>query len=212
MGRGTFTDQPLLFSEDCDRDIIAEMAAPTISDPKQWSTTEIEMHNLDCDESSADPEILDKAEALIPLLEEWSELASNPDTYRNSIVTASVRVAWHQPMIRVDTEALLRLATTALGARPDPRADPTSFCFFGAALINPLPALGVSLESRRNLLEVSTIKERVTILEKGLLRSIQNLKGERPLYFQDDPKENLLMNVWRHEITLEGNFRTLNFY
>jgi len=49
-----------------------------------------------------------------------------------------------------------------------------------AALINPLPAMGISLEIRGNILEVQTLEERLKILEMGLVRSIQNLKGERP--------------------------------
>ena len=47
--------------------------------------------------------------------------------------------------------------------------------------MNPLPPLGVSLEIRGALLEAATDEQRMAILERGLLRSIDNLKGIRPL-------------------------------
>jgi hypothetical protein len=158
-----------------------EVETTKVTDPKQWSTTQIELHNLDGGETSVDPDTLDKGESLVPLLEEWLDLASNPGTYRNVNVTAAaIRVRRDQPILRVDPKALLKRAAAELGVRPDPRNDPTSFCFWAAALINPLPAMGVSLEIRGNLLEVRTLGERLKIVEVGLVRSIQNLKGERP--------------------------------
>lgn len=155
----------------------------TIRDPKQWSATPIEVHSIDESKNlaSIDPASLDKAESLVPLMDEWVNLASNPDTYGNVNVTASIRVQRNQPVLSVDPGALLKRAIAELGERPDPRTNPTHFCFWGGALINPLPALGVSLEIRGNLLEVRTLEERLTILEAGLVRSIQNLKGERSL-------------------------------
>ena len=152
-----------------------------VTDPKQWSTTQIKLHNLDGGETSVDPANLEKAESLVPLLEKWLDLASNPGTYNNVNVTAAaMRVRRDQPILRVDPKALLKRAVAELGVRPDPRKDPTSFCFWAAALINPLPAMGISLEIRGNILEVQTLEERLKILEMGLVRSIQNLKGERP--------------------------------
>ena len=161
-----------------------EVETSTMKDPKQWTSNPIEVHRINESENlaSIDPASLDKAESLIPLLDEWLSLASNPDTYGKTNVTASVRVQRNQPVLSVDPEALLKRAMAELGERPDPRTHPTDFCFWGGALINPLPALGVSVEIRGNLLEVRTLEERLRILEAGLVRSIQNLKGERSLY------------------------------
>jgi hypothetical protein len=159
----------------------AEVETTKVTDPKQWSATQIKLHDLDGGEISVDPANLEKAESLVPLVEEWLDLASNPGTYNNVNVTAAaMRVRRDQPILRVDPKALLKRAVAALGVRPDPRTDPTRFCFWAAALINPLPAMGISLEIRGNILEVRTLEERLKILEMGLVRSIQNLKGERP--------------------------------
>ena len=65
-----------------------------------------------------------------------------------------------------------------LGACP-PLTDPSSFAFWVAALINPLPPLGVSLEIRGQLLESNGTLQRLYVLEKGLKRSIENLNGKR---------------------------------
>ncbi len=164
----------LLLAED-------ETEARKNKDPKVWTSVNIEVQKLDENLSSIDPASLDKAESLVPLMEEWCDLASNPDTYRNTNVTASVRVKRGEPILQVDPEVLLKRVMKELGERPNPRTDPTDFCFWGGALINPLPALGVSLEIRGNLLEVRTLEERLRILEAGLVRSIQNLKGERSI-------------------------------
>lgn len=155
-------------------------ATPKITDPKQWSKEEIEYLNLEND-TTVSIESLRKAESLVPYVEEWYNLASNVKTYQNTNVTAGVRIQHNQPMIKVDPDVLMRKVLKELGDRPDPLQDPTGFCFWVGALINPLPALGVSLEIRGNLLEVRTLDERLKILELGLIRSIQNLKGERPL-------------------------------
>jgi len=186
-GLERFTDE-LPPSDDSDRVLESSLPeeqteAQTVVDPKVWTSVNIEVQKLDEGESLSDidPASLDKAESLIPLLEEWCDLVSNPDTYRNTNVTASIRAQRNQPVLHVDPEALLKRVIAELGERPNPRTDPTGFCFWGGALINPLPALGVSLEIRGNLLEVRTLEERLTILEAGLVRSIQNLKGERRL-------------------------------
>jgi hypothetical protein len=51
----------------------------------------------------------------------------------------------------------------------------------GAALINPLPALGVSPEIRGRVLAAPTAKRRLEILQWGIERPIRNLKGISPL-------------------------------
>ncbi len=154
------------------------LGAPPIADYTQWSKTEVES-NLDQNENIT-PEIIQKAESLIPLVDEWYDLASNSQTYQNTNVTATARVQRNQPMLSIEPDKLLLRVLKDLGERPPPEK-PTAFAFWAAALINPLPALGVSLEIRGKMLEAVDVEERLKILEFGLVRSIQNLKGERPL-------------------------------
>jgi hypothetical protein len=116
---------------------------------------------------------------LIPLVEEWYALASDAKTYTNLNVTAATRVMRDQPGLMVDPEKLLQRVAKELGPRPED--DPTAFSFWAAALINPLPVLGVSMEIRGRLLEAPTTQKRLKVLEFGLQRSIDNLTGQRPL-------------------------------
>ena len=135
-------------------------------------------------------------ESLIPYVDEWYNLASNIKTYQNLNVTATARIQWDQPYLTIEPEKLLRRVIKELGPRPNATITTTNtntnnnsnskkvnveFIFWVAALINPLPALGVSLEIRGNILEANTIQQKLQILELGLMRSIQNLKGERRL-------------------------------
>ena len=113
-------------------------------------------------------------------MDEWYSLASNPKTYDNTNVTAATRVKRGQPGLAVDPNALLKRVQNDLGERPSEKS-PTRFAFWAAALINPLPPLGVSLEIRGRLLEAYTIEDRLLIVQRGLERSIQNLQGQRPL-------------------------------
>ena len=116
----------------------------------------------------------------IPMVDEWYQLASSADTYKNVNVTASTRIRKGHPGLWVDSKALLNRALKQLGPRPS-SDDPLAFCFWAAAVINPLPPLGVSLEIRGQMLEAPTMQRRMEILAIGLRRSIDNLKGTRPL-------------------------------
>lgn len=149
-----------------------------ITDSCQWTMTEVEC-DIDQDEDFS-PQDIQKAESLIPMIDEWYNLASNMQTYKNTNVTATTRVQRGQPLLSVEPDKLLLRVLKDLGERP-PSSDPTSLAFWAAALINPLPPLGVSLEIRGKLLETFAVEERLKVLEFGLVRSIQNLKGERPL-------------------------------
>jgi len=150
----------------------------TVTESTQWSMTEIEC-NLDQNEIISQ-EMIQKAETLIPLIDEWYDLASSTQTYHNVNVTATTRIQRNQPILSVEPDKLLLRVLKELGERP-PVDDPTAFAFWAAALINPLPALGVSFEIRGKILEAIDVEERLRVLEFGLVRSIQNLKGERPL-------------------------------
>jgi hypothetical protein len=192
-----------------DNEIIVDQSSPTIlpssslplpTDPKQWNKIEIEYKDLDNnenDDSNNDKNIasnIEKVESLIPYVDEWYDLASDIKTYQNLNVTATARVQWDQPYLTIEPKNLLRRVVKELGPRPNATITTTNtntnsdsnkvnieFMFWVAALINPLPALGVSLEIRGNILEANTIKQKLHILELGLIRSIQNLKGERRL-------------------------------
>lgn len=149
-----------------------------VTDSTQWSISGVECA-LDQNETFRD-ETIQRAECLLPLIDEWFSLASNNKTYENFNVTAATRVRRNQPFLSVEPANLLKRILMDLGERPSPQ-DPTELAFWAAALINPIPPLGVSLEIRGKLLEACTADERLDVLELGLVRSIQNLKGLRPL-------------------------------
>lgn len=120
----------------------------------------------------------EKVNELSLLVDEWYTLASNVNTYNNLNVTATTRIRNGHPGLWVEPDKLLARVAKQLGPRP---TEPTAFCFWAAAMINPLPTLGVSLEIRGRLLEAPTVERRLEILEIGLRRSIDNLNGRRPL-------------------------------
>jgi hypothetical protein len=150
----------------------------------EWTSllVECDLDETDVKEDQAllllEESVAEKFESLIPMVEEWYELASDVNTYNNINVTAATRIRRGEPGLWVDPKTLLQQVRNGLGPRP---SDPTKFCFWAAALINPLPVLGASLEIRGQLLEAPTLKQRLRVLEWGLMRSIGNLKGERPI-------------------------------
>jgi hypothetical protein len=135
------------------------------------------------DTSDVTDDLIRKAQSLIPLVKEWCDLASDMKTYENTKVTATTRVQQGQPFMSVQPENLLERVKRDLGEMPqlNHQGSIYDFAFWVAALINPLPSLGVSLEIRGKLLEAYSLEEKLTILEFGLQRSLQNLRGERPL-------------------------------
>lgn len=144
----------------------------------EWNSVAIEC-NLEAIEEEISPEDLEKMQELIPLVDEWYDLASDPKTFENVDVTVSTRVQRGYPGITVDPEKLLQSVKRELGPRP--KDDPNAFCFWAGALINPLPPLGASMEIRGILLDAPTTMQRLQVLEFGLRRSIDNLTGRRPL-------------------------------
>jgi hypothetical protein len=75
----------------------------------------------------------------------------------------------------------LELIQRDLGPIP-PATNPDARAMWVAALINPLPALGVALEIRPSILSASTTAERVLIAKKGITSSINHLNGTRPMW------------------------------
>ena len=84
--------------------------------------------------------------------------------------------------VSVQPDNLPRRVKKDLGQMPLITANSIhDFVFWAVALVNPLPAMGVSLEIRGRMLEAYGLSDKLMILERGLKRSIQNMKGERPL-------------------------------
>ena len=155
----------------------------------EWSLTTVELISQGRNETEdTDPnDLVRKAQSLIPLLDQWYELASNSQTYDNTDVVATARRRHGHAGLRVDPAALLRSVEKDLGPRPDPAdlvlADAVfDFCVWSAALINPVPTpLGVSPEIRGRILDAPSNTQRLKILEWGITRSIRNLQGTQPL-------------------------------
>lgn len=150
----------------------------------EWSSCWVEIH-LDWADMKIESDRNDsvrhatKVQHLRRLVYQWSDLASNPSTFENLDVTALTRIRKGQPGLWVDPSVLLKRVKRQLGENPPD--DPTAFALWAAALINPLPALGISMEIRGAILEAPTAERRLNVLEMGLVRSIDNLTGKRPL-------------------------------
>ncbi len=151
-------------------------APRTANGPETWSECSIELVGQDADAS--DKEIAHRAASLEPLLDRWIELARDASTYDNIDVVAAARRSKGEPGLDTDPARLIDTVLDGLGPRP---ANPTDLAFWGAALINPLPPLGVSLEIRGPVLEAPDALSRLVILESGVRRSIANLEGVCPL-------------------------------
>ena len=147
-------------------------------DVSVWTTNRIRI--LDDTSEDVDPATIDHATRLIPLVERWIDLASDESTYDNTEVVAATRRKSGEPGLSVDAAALIRKVQSELGEMPRP-STPTAFCLWVAALINPLPPLGVSTECRGAILEAKSAKVRLEILERTLVKSLNNLDGTRPL-------------------------------
>lgn len=101
---------------------------------------------------------LEKSEKLAELVPLWEALVRK---------TKSERVPDHLEKVRGD-----------IGPMP---ADPSARALWVAALINPLPGMGVAYEIRPAVLVAETAAKRVEVALKGLESSIANLDGTRPL-------------------------------
>jgi len=152
----------------------------------EWTPVKVDVALDNEDTEEITPEIIAKAQRIVPMLQQWIDLASSSKTYNNVDVVASARIKKGEPGLLMDPQKQIKSVLKDLGQMPEPLPDSTSrhlheFCFWGAALINPLPPLGVSLEVRGRMLEATSIEERLVLLEKTVSRSIQNLDGTRPL-------------------------------
>jgi hypothetical protein len=186
-GEERFTDAPEDLANMIAFEDLGESYHPTDASisHRKWTNCWVEVnlelseHHVDNGKDSGDIAAL--VERLPSMVDEWVSLASDLSTYENTNVTASTRITVGSPGLWVEPQKLVQRVMRQLGPRPSPQDDPTTFCFWVAALINPLPVLGVSLEIRGRLLEAPTVKKRFEVVETGLKRSIDNLKGTKPL-------------------------------
>jgi hypothetical protein len=151
---------------------------------KRWTNVPVDCELDDQERDTPDPmraTAVEMAERIIPLLDQWEKLASDVKTYENTDVVAGARVMTGQPGLRIDPAALLRKVRRDIGEQPSAK-DPTLLALWGAALINPLPPLGVAPEIRGRVLEAPNALERLVLLEWALKRSIGNLQGTTPLF------------------------------
>lgn len=157
-----------------------DVSASSESSETQWTNSRVRIIDDVEEDTNASAEAVAKAKQIIPLIEQWLALASNQTTYDNVDVVARTRRKTGQPGLTVNAAALLRRVQKELGPRPPPEY-PTLLALWGSALINPLPALGVSTELRGAVLEAEGAANKLAILERGLIKSINNLNGSRPL-------------------------------
>ena len=150
------------------------------SDITKWTNSRVRIIDDAEEDAHVTAEAVAKATQIVPLIEQWLALASNQTTYDNVDVVARTRRKSGQPGLTVDAAALLRRVQRELGQRPPPEL-PTALALWGSALINPLPALGVSTELRGAVLEAEGAMNKLAILERCLIKSINNLNGTRPL-------------------------------
>ena len=149
----------------------------------QWSNCRISIiddEEEDAASSSSSSETFQKATQINKLIDHWLILASDQTTYDNVDVVARTRRKTGQPGLTGNASVLLKRVQHELGPRPPPER-PTLLALWGAALLNPLPPLGVATELRGAVLEADGALMKLSILERGLLKSIDNLDGTRPL-------------------------------
>jgi hypothetical protein len=160
-----------MMEEDTEEEDVSALQVP------EPSTSWVDCQLYD-DSDSQNEQVVALAQEILPLLERWEKLASDPKTFENTNVVATARVMKGFPGLRVDPAALIRQVKTNLGPIP---SSPTDLAFWGAALINPLPPLGVSPEIRGRILEAPSSLRRLETLKWGVNRSIRNLQGTDPL-------------------------------
>lgn len=146
----------------------------------EWTPVKVDCALTNESDEEVTQDMVDKADNIVPLLERWIDLASSTKTYENTDVVATARIKKGEPGLLVDPEKHIKGVLKDIGEQPS-TSNPIEFCFWGAAVVNPLPPLGVSLEVRGRMLEAKSINERLDLLERTVLRSIQNLDGSRPL-------------------------------
>jgi len=110
---------------------------------------------------------------------EWVELDSADGPREEDVAAASslgpLFEDWEGLVSRLAPGRLER-AKADLGA-PPPLGRPGDYSFWAAALINPLPPLGVAPEIRPATLAAADTAERLRVVKDGLEASIQHLRA-----------------------------------
>ncbi|CAL1146116.1 unnamed protein product [Cladocopium goreaui] len=117
------------------------------------------------------------AEALVPLIEEWTNTLVENQAERY--------------------EGQLQDILKDLGQMPPPTmAD--KLAMWAAALVNPLPALGVALEIRPAVLQADSLQERILIVRRGIRGSIEHVSGRKRLFDAENNTEMAML--WMSEL------------
>ncbi|CAE7797332.1 unnamed protein product, partial [Symbiodinium sp. CCMP2456] len=101
------------------------------------------------------------AETLVPLVDEW---------------TATL-----MEMGKERYDGQLSDILKDLGDMPEAKA-PGELAIWVAALVNPIPALGVAYEIRPAVLSASSVRERLEVAIEGIRGSIDHISGKRKLF------------------------------
>lgn len=75
------------------------------TDHRSWCSVDVKC-NLDKEEV-VDDQMVTKARSLLPLVDEWYELASNSETYSNTNVTATARIERGKPYMSIDPKKFM---------------------------------------------------------------------------------------------------------
>ena len=176
-GEESFVDSS---DEDQIADVENEIASTSNCDDTKWSTNRVLIIDEESEDADATSDATANATYLVPLIERWISLASDQATYDNVDVVARTRRKAGEPGLSVNASALIRKVMKSLGPMPSPER-PTAFALWGAALINPLPPLGVATEIRGAVLDMKGAERKLAVLQRGLIKSLNNLDGTRPL-------------------------------
>lgn len=106
-------------------------------------------------------EDIEAAKWLPPLVEQWCSLVRRHEFER--------------------FQGQLNAVLADLGPMP-PVESAGELAFWTAALVNPLPALGVAYEIRPAALLARTVGERIRVVRKGIEESIGHVNGRKPLF------------------------------
>ncbi|CAB9526430.1 ATP-dependent protease La (LON) domain [Seminavis robusta] len=134
------------------------------TNPAGWTEARVEWLNEETEEPE-DPLSMARAIHVCVkitkrnLIDQWVELAKTKEHFEGQI------------------DQLLE----DLGELP-PVEEPSELAFWVGALVNPLPAMGVAMEIRPQLLMAKTAEERIGTAYKGLIASIAHMDGTKPLF------------------------------
>ncbi|CAE7247258.1 unnamed protein product, partial [Symbiodinium microadriaticum] len=101
------------------------------------------------------------AETLVPLVDEWTATLMEMGKERYDGQLADI--------------------LKDLGDMPEAKA-PGQLAIWVAALVNPIPALGVAYEIRPAVLSASSVRERLEVAIEGIRGSIDHISGKRKLF------------------------------